>query len=102
MSRWKKTCHSFKNVRKMLQENIETTEHCMKIMYAMESCCDELTPDHEADWNFYDDFRDLKSEIHEEVELMDEDDYESCEYVVNSYLNELYNLCDIAGVWLGI
>lgn len=100
MSRWNKTCNSFKNVRNMIAENVKTASHCMKIMYAMESCCDELTPDDEMDWIFYDDFRDLKWEIHEEVELMDETDYESCENTVDYYLGELYDLCDSAGVWL--
>ena len=102
MGRWNKTCHSFKKVREMIDQNIETTSHCMKIMYAIENCCDELTPDDEAEWVFYDDFRDLKSEIHDEVELMDEDDYESCESIVNYYLDELYDLCDGARVWLSI
>lgn len=102
MGKWNKTCNSFKEIRNMIDEDIKTTSQCMKIMYAMESCCDEMTPDYEEEWYFYDDFRDLKSEIHEEVELMDENDYESCESTVNCYLNELYNLCDSAGVWLGI
>lgn len=102
MGRWNKTCNSFKNVRSMINENIETTSQCMKIMYAMEDCCDELTPNNETEWEFYDDFRDLKSEIHDEIEFMDENDYESCESTVNNYLDELYDLCDSARVWLGI
>lgn len=100
MGRWNKTCHSFKRVRDMIGEEIETASHCMKIMYAMENCCDELTSNNEAEWSFYDDFRDLKTEIHDEVEFMDEDDYESCEDAVNYYLGELYDLCDSAGIWL--
>lgn len=100
MNRWNKTCHSFKEVREMLNEDIKTTRHCMKIMYALESCCDELTTNGTEDWEFYDDFRDLKAEIHEEVELMDEDDYESCESMVDCCLAELYDLCDVARVWL--
>ena len=102
MGRWEKTCHSFKRVRDMIAEHIETPSHCMKIMYAMESCCDELTPDDETNWDFYDDFRDLKWEIHEEIEFMDETDYESCERTVDYYLGELYDLCDSAGVWLAL
>lgn len=100
MGRWNKTCNSFKKVRDLIEEGIETASHCMKIMYTMESCCDELTPNDKMDWDFYDDFRDLKWEIHEEVEFMDEDDYESCENTVNYYLGELYDLCDSAGIWL--
>ena len=102
MGKWNKTCHSFAKVRSMLGEGIRTAFHCMQIMSAMESCCDELTPNDAEDWVFYDAFRDLKSEIHEEIEFMDETDYESCEDMVNYYLNEMYDLCDSARVWLEI
>ena len=102
MGRWNKTCKSFKKVREMIMDDEKTTELCMKIMYAMESCCDELIPDDETNWDFYDDFRDLKWEIHEEIECMDETDYESCERTVDYYLGELYDLCDSAGVWLAM
>lgn len=102
MGKWNKTCNSFKKVREMINNSDETPACCMAIMYAMESCCDELTPNEEENWEFYDDFRDLKAEIHDEVECMDDGDYESCEETVNSYLDELYDLCDSAKVWLGI
>lgn len=97
---WDFTCKEFKNVRNLIDECIETTRQCMLIMQGIESCCDELTPDDKEEWGFYDDFRDLKSEIHEEIEFMDEDDYESCEYTVNNYLQEFYDLCDSSRVWL--
>lgn len=102
MGRWNKTCKSFKKVREMIMDDVKTTELCMKIMHTMESCCDELTPDDATNWDFYDDFRDLKWEIHEEIECMDETDYESCERTVDYYLGELYDLCDSAGVWLAM
>lgn len=102
MSKWNKTCQSFKRVKEMIEEDVETPALCMRIMYAIEGCCDELTPNDAKEWTYYDDFRDLKSEIHDEVELMDETDYESCEEVVNSYLEEFYDLCDCARVWLGV
>lgn len=102
MGKWNRICSSFEEVRTMLEEDVESTLQCMRIMYALEGCCDELTQNGNEDWIFYDDFRDLKSEIHETVELMDEDDYESCEETVNCYLREMYDLCDSAGVWLGI
>ena len=86
----------------MIDEEIETTEQGIKIMYAMENCCDELTSNDNTEWVFYEDFRDLKSEIHDEVESMDEHDYEACEDTVNHYLGELYDLCDTAGVWLAL
>ena len=100
MRKWNKVCHSFSKVRNLIDEESETTEQGIKVMYAMENCCDELTSNDKTEWVFYDDFRDLKAEIHEEVESMDEDDYESCEDTANYYLGELYDLCDTAGVWL--
>lgn len=74
----------------------------MLIMTELESCCDEITPDNRSEWIYYDEFRDMKSEIHKEIELMDEDDYESCEMTVNDFLENFYNLCDEARVWLGL
>lgn len=100
--KWKYTCNSFKTVREMIEQDIETPSHCIKIMYKLEHCCDEMTPDSKQNWEFYDAFRDLKAEIHEEVELMEDTDYESCEQTVNNYLQEFYDLCDSARVWLEI
>lgn len=100
--RWDITCKGFKRVRELINENVETTEQCIRIMSGLESCCDELTPDDNSDWIYYDDFRDLKSEIHEEIELMDEDDYEDCENTVNYCLSDFYDLCNAARVWLPV
>lgn len=97
--RWRKTCKTFKKTRDLIN-NEGTVNNCMQIMYAIEACCDELAPDSDSEWVFYDSYRDLKSEIHDEVEYMDEDDYESCENTVNYYLKEFYDLCDAARVWL--
>lgn len=101
MARWNIICYSFKRVREMIEDCIDVND-CMQIMYELEGCCDELTPDNEIDWDFYDAFRDLKSEIHDEIEMMEDDDYESCGRTVDYYLNEFYDLCDNARVWLEI
>ena len=98
--KWAFTCNRFKRVRELINEEIETPEQCILIMSGLESCCDELTPDDRSDWIWYDEFRDLKSEIHEEIESMEEDDYESCESTVNYWLQNFYDLCDFARVWL--
>lgn len=98
MRKWEITCYKFKKVRELINQNIETPKQCILIMNEIESCCDELTPNNKFDWVFYDEFRDLKSEIHEEIELMDEDDYYSCKNTVNNYLSEFYDLCDYANV----
>lgn len=100
--KWRYTCERFKDVRKLLNQDIETCRQCRLIMYELESCCDEITTDGKKDWIFYDEFRDFKSEIHDEIEYMDDTDYISCEGIVNSYLQEFYDLCDSARVWLDI
>lgn len=102
MRKWDFVCDKFKQIREMIDEDIETTQQCIDIMTHLECCCDELTPDNRADWYWYDDFRDMKSEIHEEIEYMGEDDYESCERTVNNFLEEFYDLCDEANVFLAL
>lgn len=100
--KWNYTCNRFKRVRELINEEKETPRQCMLIMTELESCCDEITPDNRSEWIYYDEFRDLKSMIYEEIELMDEDDYESCEITVNDFLEDFYDLCDEARVWLGL
>lgn len=100
MSIWDKTCYSFKDVRDMIKQDIKTQIHCVMIMFAMVKCCDELTPNDAKDWTFYDNFIELKAEICDEVEYMEDYNYEECEKIVNMWLEELYNLCDYARVWL--
>ena len=102
MSRWEKTCRHFKQVREAIQEQAETVDQCIEILRLMESCCQEISPDHESDWDFFEEFRDLKSEIHEQIEMLDGEDYDACEDAVDFYLNELYDLCDNANVWLDL
>ena len=100
--KWNYICKGFKTVREMINQDIETCKQCMLIMSELEGCCDEIAPDNKKDWIFSNEFRDLKSEIHDEIEYMDETDYVSCEGILNSYLQEFYDLCDSAKVWLDI
>lgn len=100
MRKWEYSCKCFQHVRTLIENNDESTSQCFKIMDALECCCDELAPDDREEWYFYDAFRDMKSEIHEEIEYMDESDYESCQNTVNNFLEEFYDLCDSANVWL--
>lgn len=100
--KWDYTCNRFKRVRELINEKKETPRQCMLIMTELESCCDEITPDNRSEWIYYDEFRDFKSMIYEEIKLMDEDDYESCEITVNDFLEDFYDLCDEARVWLGL
>lgn len=102
MSKWLKRCEAFTTVRTLIDEEVETPRQCMRILYALEVCCDELTPDDAENWEFYEEFRDMKSEIHQTIEELDEDDYEEYEFIVNNLLAEFYDLCDAARVWLVI
>lgn len=102
MARWDKKCRGFSWVREMIEADIETTEHCMKILSRLEQCCDELTPDSAQDWDWYDEFRDLKTEIHEEIGFMEGESYEDAVETVDGCLHDFYDLCDAARVWLGI
>ena len=106
MSKWYKACYSFKEVRSMLYDDVETVDRCVEIIEAIEDCCEQIM-DNETNWDFYEDFADLKAEIHDEVESIsemsyDEIDYKDCQNMVNYYLGELYDLCDVARVWLAI
>lgn len=100
--RWKYKCFTFPEVRQLINEDVETVKQCMKILHSLECCCGELTPNGKEDWEYYDDFRDLTSEIHETIEELDEDNYDEAKYTVNNLLAEFYDLCDSAGVWLGL
>lgn len=101
MPKWYKACYSFKKVRSMLDDDVKTVDRCVEIMEAIEDCCEQIM-DNETDWDFNEDFADLKAEIHDEIESISEMDYEDCKNIVNYYLGELYDLCDAARVWLAI
>ena len=104
MAIWNKTCNDFKNVRYAILDAMEeeSVESCIKVMHEMCKCCDELTPNDDMYWEFYDEFRDLKWEIHEASEYMYGEDYKTCLDVINVYLDEMYDLCDVARVWLAV
>lgn len=102
MRKWDYVCNEFKRVREMIDKDIRTPQHCLYIMAQLEACCSELTPDNRQNWDYYDNFRDMRSEIHDEIEYMDETDYETCERTVNNFLEEFYDLCDEANVFLAL
>ena len=101
MANWKYECKTFSKVRALIADE-SRKNICIFIMAALEECCDELTPDDRENWEYYEYFRNLKSEIHDEIECMDEDDYEVCKNTVNNYLTEMYDLCDEADIWLAM
>lgn len=102
MKKWAKNCYSFERVRELCRQPEESVDICKKIMAALVTSCNELIPDPEL-WPFGESFEELRDAILEEMELMcSEDEYEECEDTVNHYLDEMYELCDVAGVWLVI
>ena len=97
---WETRCYTFNEVRELIDNEIESTETCIEIMEILANCCDEIARGRE-NWDFYDDFIDMKNEINDAIEYMsEEDDYDDLESEVNFRLSEMYDLCDAARVWL--
>ena len=89
MARWKKTWKEFEEVRQLiLNDDIEG------ILPRLSKICEKYA---KQKWIFSDDFDDLRVEIDYAIEEEDFDE-ESVDY----YLDEFYDLCDAAGVWLGV
>lgn len=100
MAKWEIKCYTFNEVRELIDEGIESSEICIEIMEILADCCNEIAKGKE-NWDFYDDFIDMRDEINEELECMSEiDDYDDLESTVNFMLREMYDLCDSARVWL--
>lgn len=88
---WNKTCNEFKEVREMISNDGSNRD----ILDRLVKICAKYS---EQDWWFSDDFDDLWMRIDC---ALDDGEYEDDDSV-NYYLDEFYDLCDIAGVWLGI
>ena len=100
MAKWEIKCYTFNEVRELIHDGVESSEVCIEIMETLADCCNEIANERE-DWDFYDDFIEMRDEINEELEYMCEtDDYDDLESKVNFMLREMYDLCDAARVWL--
>lgn len=100
MKKWEIKCNTFNEVRELIDCGVESSKTCVEIMEILADCCNEIAKGRE-DWEFYDDFIDMRDEINGELEYMCEtDDYDDLESAVNFMLREMYDLCDSAGVWL--
>ena len=87
MARWDKRCVEFAKVR----EYIEAGEND-KILPALLDICKKYAED--EDWDFADDFDRLAEDIEVVADdALDDDD-------IDFYLNDFYDLCDAASVWL--
>lgn len=88
MAKWTRTCNEFKSVREMIEDG-----DINGIMESLIKICDKYA---NGNSEFADDFRDLSEEM---TFAFDEDfDEEQCDY----FLDEFYDLCDNAGIWLGV
>ena len=100
MKKWETRCYTFHEVRELIDNGVESSETCIEIMEILAECCNEIANGRD-DWDFYDDFIEMRDEINDELECMSEDDdYEDLESEVNFRLHEMYDLCDAAKVWL--
>ena len=102
MKNWVYTCKNFQKVRKLIKEGEETSQNCLLILKEIQNLCDELASLNLRNWLFHGSFKDLKTEIQEDMELMNTNDYEECKDNTDYYLREFYDLCDISCIWLGI
>ena len=90
MKVWQKNCKEFKNVRELINNGDNRG-----VMQALFDICDKYANESDEwaeDWAY--EFEKLRDEI-EESGIEDAD-----EETANFYLNELYDLCDDARVWL--
>lgn len=90
MARWDYTCREFKAVRDILESDTPDT---MEIIRKLIEICAKYE---EKKWDFADDY----AELREELEAVADDDLDDDE--VNYYLDEFYDLCDSAKVFLDI
>jgi hypothetical protein len=101
MAKWDKNCSRFGFVREMIDQDEESIDFCKRILEELIKCCEDLVQDGDEEWIYHEAFIDLKSDISEYVETICEDDeYEWVESEINYFLNEFYDLCDNARVWL--
>ena len=93
MAKWVKTCKEFSDVRELIKK-----VDSVGIMKSLLNICRKYSRDKKFDFAY--DFETLGDEI--EVELLDEDNVGEDEDVTDYYLDEFYNLCDAARIWLAM
>lgn len=91
MARWERTCEEFSAVRELIWD-----ADSVGIMKSLLNICRDYSEDEEYDFAYS--FETLGDEIEEE--LLDEENVKEDEDVVNYYLDEFYDLCDAARIWL--
>lgn len=81
MARWDKVCTEFIEVRKAIDN-----EDSKAVLDGLKEICEKYSNE---DWDFAQDFQDLNDDL----DNADEDE-------VDYWLDEFYDLCDNARVWL--
>lgn len=92
---WKFRCKEFKVVREEMDKD---SPDSLKIMKAIQGICEKYA---KAKWDYADDFKELGKGVRTDIEGDEDGDLvngESADY----WLNELYDLCDNARVWLEV
>ena len=105
MKKWIYTCEKFKDVRCLIDKGKENNEENREMLRLVADCCDEIAENlpKVSRELFAADFVSLGMEIREDIEMIeDEDEIEENEVVADGWLNDLYDLCNNARVWLGI
>lgn len=97
MSKWGKQCISFYRVRLAIQRGAST----YNLLQLLSECCDELTSNKAKNWSYYEEFRNMKAEIMDEM-AQTTNVNEISSTIGDSFLQEFYDLCDCAKVWLPI
>ena len=87
MANWRKTCKEFKNVREKIYD-----EDALGVLRELHKICERYAKLHDG---WAEEFRDLADEIYEEIDTECDDDL-VCDY----YLNQFYDVCDCARIWL--
>ena len=97
MANWNKTCKEFKRIREMIYDDCGSKEIASELV----KICEKYAG---LEWDFAEEFEDLALEIGCAIQdgEFDWDEDEDNEENFNYYLNEFYDLCDCARVWLDI
>lgn len=111
--KWNVICYSFKETRKALEayDDFESVDNGSKILKSLLKNINEILRKLDEEWN--EPFIDLKKEIETEIgdigicdnndaAELDKCDLEEIEYIINLLLNDMYDLCDSARVWLHV
>lgn len=88
MTRWIKKCMEFEGVRQAIDDGNNPL-----ILRQLIAICDKYA---KQNWDFAEDYEKLRDDISEmDIEEADDDE-------INFTLDEFYDLCDNARVWLGV